>query len=735
VTLSLINAADTLERQNAKLVKATEALMRRVERSSDDSAAYAHFQRALVLEEEVRNRTRDLEQTLELLNRSNGRLSQAMQEAERARADLFNALESVREGFALFDAQDVLVLCNSRFGMSLPDIAARLRPGLRFLEYVEMVARSRHLVLPEGEGPETWLGQRLEFHRKQAVNFNVHIAGDRWIQVSEQRTPGGGTAILQTDITELILMERQEREKLLDQQARLIRATLDHINQGICIFDAGQRLVGWNARLTALLSPPIQLLRVGTGFATLAEHFRLSLVFDDATGPDRLVRWVGNQGGRPPLTLELRTRDGVALDVFGQEMPDRGFVISFTDVTAERDSAAALLAVNESLEQRVQDRTLALEDALTAAERANASKSRFVAAASHDLLQPLSAAKLFLAALENRDGGADPTATVQRVRSAFESVESILGALLDISRLDSGKVTVTFSNIPLGALLARLGHEFREIARQKGLDLRVVHSSAIVRSDASYLRRIVQNLVSNAVRYTRTGKILLGARRVGGAVRIEIWDTGPGIPPDERDTVFREFQRLGPGGGDSGVGLGLTIVERACRLLDHRLELISDVGRGTGFRVTLPRAADPQAVDDEEVRESSGDRPSGLIAMVIENDEPVREAMATLLEGWGVSVLDVPGAPEALGLLEDIGIAPDVILADYHLDGPSGLDAIAAIRARHGPRPAFLITADRGAELAARCRREQVPLLRKPVAPARLRALLGGILPSLRAGE
>jgi CheY-like chemotaxis protein/anti-sigma regulatory factor (Ser/Thr protein kinase) len=295
---------------------------------------------------------------------------------------------------------------------------------------------------------------------------------------------------------------------------------------------------------------------------------------------------------------------------------------------------------------------------------------------------------------------------------------------------------VALSTFPLGTLLGRLGHEFREIARQKGLDLRVVHSSAVVCSDASYLRRIVQNLLANAVRYTRRGKVLLGARRVGGAVRIEVWDTGPGIPEAERDTIFREFQRLeAPRRADGGMGLGLTIVERACKLLDHRLELVSEVGRGTGFRVTVPLAADASAGCDEEVREVAGDRPAGLIAMVIENDEPVRVAMSTLLESWGVSVLDVPGGDEALALLEDIGIAPDVILADYHLDGATGLEAIAAIRERHGPRPAFLVTADRSAELATLCLRRQIPLLSKPVAPARLRALLGSVLPSLRPAE
>jgi signal transduction histidine kinase/CheY-like chemotaxis protein len=729
VTTSLVNAADSLERQNAKLLKMTTVLMRRVEQATDESgAAYAHFQRALVLEDQVRARTRDLEQTLDLLNDSNARLSRAMTEAERARSDLYNALESVREGFALFDSGDTLVMCNSRFCLSLPDVTPHLRPGLRFIEYIRLVARSPHLALPEGQRRHDWMRERLSNHHLPSANFNVQTDDDRWIQVSEQRTPGNGTAILQTDITELIQLERQERDKLLDEQARLIRATLDHVDQGICIFDAGRRLVGWNARLRALLAPPAQLLQVGTGFGALAEHFRRGLVYGDGPDPERLLAWVARQDGRPPLAQTLKTRAGLHLDVFAQEMPDRGFVISFTDVTAEREAKRALQAANESLEQRVHERTLALKDALAEAERANTSKSRFVAAASHDLLQPLSAAKLFLASLEAADVETEVGTALGRVRSAFDSVESILGALLDISRLDSGQDAITLSAIPLDTLFARLGGEFREMARRKGLELRVVPCSLVVLSDPTYLRRIVQNLVANAVRYTRRGKVLLGARRLRGAVRIEVWDTGPGIPESERQTIFREFHRLASSEGSGGIGLGLTIVERACALLRHELELCSAEGRGTGFRVTVPVAAWGAEPRGEPGRpgEAAPVAPDSLVALLIENDASVRTALATLLETWGVGTLDAAGTDEAVSLLDDVGIAPDVILADYHLDdGSDGLAAIAAIRARHGPVPAMLVTADRTPALAARCRELAIPVLNKPVEPARLRAWLG----------
>jgi len=726
---SLVNPADPPERQNRKLVKMVEALLRRVEAATDDGgAAYAHFQRALRLEDEVRARTQDLETSLELLNRSNAQISSAMEAAERARADLFDALESVREGFALFDADDRLVMCNSRFGMALPDVVPLLRPGLRFVDYVRLVARSPHLNLRDGLTQSAWMRERLANHRRKSVNFNASISDGRWLQVSEERTPGGGTAILQTDITELVQMERQEREKLLDEQARLIRATLDHINQGIVIFDAEARLVGWNARLVTLVSPPMQLLRVGVPFARLVEHFRDALAPESAAGPQWLTRWVGSLDHRPPLSLELNTRDGVHLDIFAQEMPDRGFVISFTDITAEREAIRAMHAANEQLEARVQERTVALAAALDEAERANATKSRFVAAASHDLLQPLSAAKLFLASLENAGCTPEQAGIVDRVRSAFESVEAILGALLDISKLESGKVAVRVGDVALGPLLARLATEFGGMAEAKGIELRVMPSSLVVRSDPAYLRRIVQNLLANAIRYTRKGRVLVGARRSPGGARIEVWDTGPGIPEDQRDTIFREFHRLEtPAGPDGGVGLGLAIVDRACKLLGHPLKLVSVPGRGTCFGVTAPYAAAAPLAEEEADAEAAAP-PGGLIALVIENDEALRVATALLLEGWGMSALEAHCGEAALALLGDIGIAPDVVLADYHLDGEeTGLDAIAAVRARYGPLPACLITADRSEEVAARCRALGVTLFNKPVEPARMRAFLGAI--------
>ncbi len=591
---TLIDPADPPERRIEKLLAVAGALMARVEAATDDGgAAYAQFQRAAMLEDQVRERTRDLEHALDLLNESNARLAQAMREAEAARANLSSAIETVQEGFALFDVEDRLVMCNSRFGMHLTDIHASLRPGLAFSDYVQLVSRSQHLELPAGETPATWADRRMQRHRDRHVIFNVRLIWDRWIQVSEHRTAEGGTVILQTDVTDIIRNERVERGRMLDDQARMIRATLDHLDQGVAIFDAERRLAGWNQRLSFLLTLPLSRLRLGLSFDQLLAQMSGEMRLDAPMDPARLQAWAHHGPGRAPLTFQAERLGGLILTVFAQELPDGGFVMSFTDITAERAALAALHRANETLEARVRERTLELEDALADAERANASRTRFVAAASHDLLQPLAAAKLFIASAAEGDGAG----ALDKALNALQSVEGILGALLDISKLESGPMAVSVGPVEVQPMLQRLAEEFAPLAAAKGLSLRLHPGGGTVVSDAGYLRRILQNLIGNAIRYTSRGGVLIGLRARGNALRLEVWDTGPGIPEEAQERIFREFQRLNArASAAEGMGLGLAIVERACGLLGHPLELVSRLGRGSVFRVTVPLAAPAPAV-------------------------------------------------------------------------------------------------------------------------------------------
>lgn len=719
--MSLINPDDALEYQNKKLIRITEALMRKVEQKNESSgAAYAQFERAAQLEAQVRERTEDLERTLDLLQDTNAQLAAANRKTEAAQAYLTDAIETVSEGFALFDSGDRLVLSNSRFCRDLLDIGDALRPGISFHAYVELVSQSRFLALPVTETPANWARRRLERHRDDHVVFNVSLIWDRWLQVSEHRTSSGGTVVLQTDVTDIIRLERQERDKMRSAQAQLFRATLDHLNQGVCIFDREERLVGWNSRMGKLFETPMANLAYGLTFATFVDQLNGQVGFTDYFDPKALKNWAKRRIGRAPIAFEVKLDMDKTLSVFAQEMPDKGFVISFTDVTAERQAANALFEMNERLERRVEERTLELGDALAEAERANASKSRFVAAASHDLLQPLSAAKLFVAAMADRaqdDGMRDVAA---KADTALTGVENIIEALLDISKLDAGKATFDVQPVRLSAVLTPLLDELGPVAAAKGLDLRVVNSDLVVESDPGFLRRIIQNLLSNAIRYTESGRVLVGARRNGGSARVEVWDTGPGIAQEDQERIFQEFQRLGqkPERGDTGLGLGLAIVERACRSLDHPLGLWSEPGLGSCFSLNVPVISDLDIPDQRPKSNSHEPERScdDLIVLLVENDDRMATAITLIIEGWNGAVLHAHSGEEALSLLDEIGIAPDAMLIDYRLgEGMSGTEFFEEVLQRIGRVPARLISADRSKDLRQRCSELRLDAMSKPI--------------------
>lgn len=715
---------DRLVRENEKLRRINVVLMRRVEQENElDDRSYKTFQYAATLEEKVRARTQELGEALDQLRVSHAQVGTARAEAEKARTDLTDALEAIREGFALFDERDRLILSNSRFCADLPDVIAEIRSGMDYLDYVNLVAASAHLHRADGQQPENYVALRLGSHKKNHANFIVELTDDRWLQVSEQRTPSDGTAVIQTDITEMIRREREERDKVLDAQSQMVRATLDHIRQGVCIFDARRRLVGWNRRLRELMMLPVHLMQTGTHFAAIIGYFHDHHRISPASSYERLIDWVGDTARREPLTMEITREDGAVLDLFAQETPDRGYVISFTDVTPERRAIEALHRANETLEERVRERTGELDAARLTAERANTSKSRFLASASHDLLQPLSAAKLFLSSLCGTSLAPEQKALVERVNSAFESVESILGSLLDISKLEMGMARTSIECFPLAQVFGRLADEFQSMARDKGLELRIVPSRLWIKSDRIYFRRILDNLVANAIRYTETGRVLVGARRRGGVVRIEVWDTGPGIPEAKMAEVFQEFTRLSSTAG-GGVGLGLSIVEQACALLLHPLDVRSELGRGTIFTVAVPNVAPVESDGGRVVEEAPVGPLDDMIVLVVENDPEVRAGMVGLLESWGASPLDAGSLAEARALVAEVG-PPDVLLADYHLDnGEDGLAVVEDLRITCPELPAVMVTADRSPELRDRTGKSRITLLHKPLPAHQLRLVL-----------
>lgn len=402
-----------------------------------------------------------------------------------------------------------------------------------------------------------------------------------------------------------------------------------------------------------------------------------------------------------------------------------------------RGSAWSTFQAAVALEQEALARTRDLEAALAdlsqrnrdlavaraAADEANRSKTRFLRAASHDLLQPLAAARLYLSALADSDLDPVQRELTTRLAGAFESVEELMHAVLDISRLDSQRIEFHRRPVALDELFQRLAIEYAPVAEAAGLRLSFVPTSAVVDSDPTFLRRIAQNLVSNALKYTEAGGVVVGVRRRGKRVWLEVHDSGPGISEADRARIFDEFQRAVREGGPQGMGLGLSIVRRACTKLGHPLEVLSTPGRGTVFRVGLPPVGPAEAA---VAFAPAGRGLRSRVALVVENDPAMRRAYELMLgRTLGMVVRATGGTAEALAEMGQDD-PPDVILADYNLDnGDTGIAAIRALRAAAGQVvPAVMVTAQRHPGIARACASEGVPLIEKPVRADELAAVL-----------
>ncbi len=359
-----------------------------------------------------------------------------------------------------------------------------------------------------------------------------------------------------------------------------------------------------------------------------------------------------------------------------------------------------------------------------AAEAATLAKSRFLAAASHDLRQPVHGLSLFVGALHGAALPASTAALLAQIEASVEAIDGLFAALLDISRLDAGVVRAEASAFPIERLLARVVRDHEPDAVRKGVAIRLVACGAVVETDPALFERVVRNLVSNAVRYTDRGRVLVGCRRRGGRVRVEVWDTGRGIPREALGLVFDEFAQVQVAGAERGpgLGLGLAIVRRLSDLLGLEVGLCSELGRGSCFSVSVAVAAGVPVAE----------APAGVGAvgrvLVVDDDPAIRAAMAALLARWGHEVVSAGSAAEVAGL--GLVPAPDLVICDYHLrGGGDGLGVIAAVRARVGRAvPAALITADTSAEVLAAAGEAGLLVMHKPVPNGRLRAAIGRLL-------
>ncbi len=525
-----------------------------------------------------------------------------------------------------------------------------------------------------------------------------------------------------------------DASEALQYNRDLLQSALDQVRHGLSVFDKNMHLVCWNRQFRELLDLPPELGRVGVPLDKVlracAERGDFGAGRIDEIVSDRLVKLAV----RKETFVEYFRQGRRILEIRTASMPQGGIVTTYADITDRMEAADELARANETLERRVIARTAELSDVNAAlatakvqADAASLDKTRFLAAASHDILQPLNAARLYASSLVERPVQPANAVIAAKIDQSLNAVEEILGTLIEIARLDTGRMEAELTAVPVQEIFDRLRVEFEPQARERGLQLHIVPSTLWVTSDRRLMPRLMQNLVSNAIKYTRAGGVLVGARRHGGHVELQVWDTGPGIAAAQQQLIFKEFQRLeATAASVSGLGLGLSIVERISKVVGHTIALRSVVGHGSMFSVAAPRApAGIRASNAEATVTRQGAMAGGLFILCIDNDAAILEGMRTLLTGWQCRVITAESSAEACAALAGATQRPDMILADYHLDGETGVGAIAAVRRTIAADiPALIITADRSAEIQREIRDAGHAILRKPVKVAALRAAL-----------
>jgi signal transduction histidine kinase len=535
----------------------------------------------------------------------------------------------------------------------------------------------------------------------------------------------------------------------------LLQTTLENIPQGISVVDADLRLVAWNQRYQALFRYPQRLLYVGCRIETIYHFNAMRGVLElGGEAPEAAVqKRLQHLRSGQPYRLERYLPGGVVVEIRGTPLANGGYVTTYTDISDHHAMLAQLQEARQTLEARVAQRTAELTELNERLQRENslrarieqelqevhASKSRFLAAASHDLLQPINAARLFVASVSERlrDPASLPAAPwvaglkqdVSYLDSALGSAEQLISTLREISRLSAGREQIQRQHFNISQLLQPLAQEAQVLAQTVGLQFRWVDASVWVCSDPHMLRRVIQNFISNALRYTSQGKVLLGCRRRGQQLVIEVWDTGPGIAPEYQQRIFEEFERLpGASAGHEGLGLGLSIVQRIGQLLGHPVGVTSTPGRGSVFRITVPLGevqAAPQLPPPTPVRDP---QLLGVPVLCIDNEEVIQAGMRALLEQWGCQVETAANLGQSLRRWTRAE-PPALVLADYHLDRETGLDVLEALRYHwQQPLQAIVISADNAEAVRARVAQAGYHFLAKPVQPHALRQLMRKLL-------
>ncbi|MGL6487436.1 hybrid sensor histidine kinase/response regulator [Aeromonas hydrophila] len=519
----------------------------------------------------------------------------------------------------------------------------------------------------------------------------------------------------------------------------LLQGAIEHMGQGISVVDRELKLVAWNRRYIELFHYPPGLIQVGRPIEEIIRYNAEQGLCGPGDVEAHVTRRVAfMQRGSQHISARERP-DGRVIEMQGNPMPAGGFVMTFTDITPFRDAERVLREANEHLEARVAERTHELSElnrqlllVNQQVERANHSKSRFLAAVSHDLTQPLNAAKLFTSSLlEMLPPANEPARIARHIDDALGATEDLITDLLDISRLEAGKFKAKKLDFALRDVFDNLKAEFGVLAQAGGIQFSVVESGVAVYSDVRLLRRVLQNFLTNAFRYNPGGRVLLGCRRLGDKVRIEVWDNGPGIPADKQEAIFDEFSRLDHSrtAREQGLGLGLAIARGIALVLGHNLTLRSWPGSGSVFAITLNLATRPVATTQVAAPTQRDSQLEGIRVLCIDNESDILIAMHSLLGRWGCEVVCAQSLAQAEDLIAG-GFLPQLVLSDYHLDdGKTGLQALHMLRLAHGNDiGGIIISADRKSELQAQIREHGYGYISKPVKPLKLRALMNSIL-------
>jgi Na+/proline symporter/signal transduction histidine kinase/CheY-like chemotaxis protein len=521
-----------------------------------------------------------------------------------------------------------------------------------------------------------------------------------------------------------------EASQLYRFNRELLQASVENIPQGISVIDKELRLVAWNRRYLEIFDYPEGLIRAGVSIEEILRFNAMRGLFGSAASDidDEVGKRLAYLRSGSRYRYQRQQPSGQIIELQGNPMPDGGFVTTYTDITELVKAQTELQQVNAELEARVDERTQALSVAKQAAEHAHQSKSRFFAAAGHDLMQPFNAASLFCEMLLQRLKNDEANLALQ-IQQSLQNAEELLTMLLEMTKLESGNLQPHKKDVALWDILAPLNASFTVMAQEKGLDFTIHPTQVVVHTDHKILQRVLQNLMSNAVRYTQTGRVVCGVRRRGNnSVEIQVWDTGRGIPQEQHGEIFKEFRQLDNQDHNPGLGLGLAIVERMCKLLNVQISLSSRVNSGTCFSLVLPVASwRSSALKTHKAPKdnSTWTMPSDCHVLLLDDDPTIREALASLLQDWGARVTACENTKSALAVSKK----PDLLFIDYHLSAQEvGTDAIRKLRKKWAADiPAILSTADPDEYIREQVIEVGALFLPKPVKQAALKRLLKSI--------